>query len=242
MRVGKAFGLGLVGAAAVMLAACTSGSGQSSDATDTTDSATTAVLSVSVMTDVPSTGSSPGGQPLASSPSAATTIISTVTQHQVGSTVLATPPASTAEPAPVAGECPYLAADVVSDITGQRHGETQISATEPYPICTFYRSDGGYMAMVRIIVAQTPQEAIAAVDQHLPRDQSDEATKPEGWSGGLMSTPDDHSLYGVSKDKIAVIAEENELVSIKARNLATCAIYGAGLETGPAPEFCSVQG
>lgn len=216
---------------AMLLAACTSAP------QDTGPSTTKASLTpTSTGEQMPSTS-----RPSAASIEPTVTMVQTVTRHQGGKTVIVSPPPSTHEPEPVDGECPYLDDNTVYHATGQYSGQTQIVATEPYPVCTFYRSDGGYMATVRIIVADTPQAAIAAVDQHIPREKSQEATKPDGWSGGLMTTDDEMSLYGVSKGKFAVIAKENETPSIKARNLATCAIYGAKLEQGTPPTFCTLD-
>lgn len=227
MRVDRPVGVGLLLGGALLMAACTS--------TPAAQDSTSPVIT----TATPSASARPSPTPVASSQPPASTIVSTVTQHQGGSTIMASPPPSTAEPAPVDGECPFLSDDAMAGITGQRGGQTQISATKPYPICTFYRSDGGYRGSVRIVVAATPQAAIAAVDQHVPRDQSYEATKPAGWSGGLLTNDKGEAIYAVSKGKIAVIATENETPSIKARNMAECAIYGAKLEPGPAPEYCS---
>ena len=47
------------------------------------------------------------------------------------------------------------------------------------------------------------------------------------------------SVYAVSKGKIAVVAEENESPSIKARVMAVCAVYGLKLQAGPAPDYCT---
>jgi hypothetical protein len=79
---------------------------------------------------------------------------------------------------------------------------------------------------------------------------SQPATQPSGWVGGSMSTPgqmtqdsNGRSVYAVSKGNIAVVVEEEESPSIKARVMAVCAIYGLRLETGAAPDYCSsVQG
>ena len=144
------------------------------------------------------------------------------------------------------GECPYLSADVVSVITGQHHGDTQLVEFEPHPMCVFYRSDGGLMGSVRIIEAANPQQAVAAVNQHVPIADSQPASQPAGWSGGSITsagqmTQDSNakSVYAVSKGNIAVIAEENESPSIKARVMAVCAIYGLKLGSGPTPDYCS---
>lgn len=146
----------------------------------------------------------------------------------------------------MAGDCPYLDADVVSALTGQRHGQTLIIDLQPHPMCVFYRSDGGLMGSVRIIAAATPQAAVAAVDQHVPVAGSQPATQPAGWTGGSMTTPGQMtqdssagSTYAVSKGKIAVVATENESPSIKARVMAVCAIYGLKLQAGPPPDYCT---
>lgn len=140
----------------------------------------------------------------------------------------AQPPAPTDEPAPVVGACPYLADDQVADINGQHTGVTSVVPVDPHPICTFTRSDGGWLATVRVVQAADPDAAVAAVDQHVPVDQSNPADDPAGWSGGSMATGRG-SIYAVSKGAVAVIAEANQPQSIKGRQLATAAIANLGL-------------
>ncbi len=170
----------------------------------------------------------------------------TVIKTRPGQTITVGPPTATAEPAATAGDCPYLTADVVTFITGQHHGQTQLVKLSPQPMCVFYRSDGGWMGTIRVIEAANPLAAVAAVNQHVPIAGSQPASQPAGWSGGLMSTPgqmsqgsDAKSVYAVSKGSIAIVVEENESPSIKARSMAVCAIYGLKLEAGQAPAACS---
>ncbi|MET3805883.1 hypothetical protein ABIB25_002891 [Nakamurella sp. UYEF19] len=203
---------------------------------------TSSALTSSARTTPPSTAAASTSDPEFTTPSAVT---STVTKTQPGITVVASAPKATTDPAAVVGDCPYLDADVVSDITGQHHGQTQIVDLQPHPMCVFYRSDGGLMGSVRIIRAATPQQAIAAVDQHVPVAGSQPASQPAGWNGGSMTTPGQMtqdssagSTYAVSKGNIAVVATENESPSIKARVMAVCAIYALKLETGPTPDYC----
>lgn len=177
--------------------------------------------------------------------SAPETVVATVTQTQAGTTLTAEPPPSTAEPAPVAGDCPYLDSTVARDLIGQRIGTPQIIEVAPHPVCTFNRaSDGAWAATIRIVEAPTPEQAVAVVNQHVPVADSMPASMPAGWTGGVMSEggqqagAEGRSVYAVSKGTIAVIAEENESRSIKARSLAVCAIFGAGLDTGPVPDYC----
>jgi len=155
-------------------------------------------------------------------------LATTITSTASANLVTASPPPTTAEPAPVDGTCPYLADDVVADINGQHTGQTQLINVAPYPICMFYRSDGGFMASVRIIAADTPQAAVAAVDAHVPIDGSDPATQPAGWTGGSMVT-DTGSIYAVSKGSIAIVAESNQQQSIKGRQLVITTVGNLGL-------------
>jgi hypothetical protein len=175
-----------------------------------------------------------------------TKVTATITQTNPGETLTVGPPKPTATPAAVTGECPYLSADVVSDITGQHHGDTELINFQPQPMCVFYRSDGGLMGSVRIVKTANAEQAVAAVNQHVPIAGSQPASQPAGWTGGSMTsagqmTQDSNakSVYAVSKGDIAVVAEENESPSIKARVMAVCAIYGLRLQAGPAPDYCS---
>lgn len=156
------------------------------------------------------------------------TVPTTLTSTVAGSTIVASPPPPTAEPAPVAANCPYLADDVVADINGQHTGTTQIIDVAPYPICVFNRSDGGALASIRIIVADTPQAAVAAVDAHVPIEGSDPASQPPGWTGGSMVT-DTGSIYAVAKGNIAIVAESNQQQSIKGRQMVIQAVTNLGL-------------
>ena len=171
-----------------------------------------------------------------------------MTRTRPGATITVTvaAPRATAEPPPVDGDCPYLDADVVSDITGQHHGQTRLIQLDPHPMCVFYRSDGDRMGSVRVIQAASAAAAAAAVDQHVPIAGSQPATQPAGWTGGSRTssgqmTQDSQatSVYAVSKGTIAIVAEEDESPSLKARVMAVCAIYGLGLEPGPTPDYCT---
>jgi len=156
-----------------------------------------------------------------------TTVTSVITSPP-SSAQTAAPPPATDEPAPVAADCPYLSDIDVADINGQHTGQTQIIDVKPYPICVFNRSDGEWMATVRVIQADTPQAATAAVDAHVPIDSSDPAGQPPGWTGGAMVTAD-RSIYAVSKGSIAVVAESNQLQSIKGRQMVIKTVINLGL-------------
>jgi len=181
---------------------------------------------------------------------ARTTAVRTVTSTLTAPPTKVTvgPPRATAEPEAVDGDCPYLSAAVVRNITGQRTGQTRLVHLTPQPMCIFYRSDGSELGRIRIIKAATPRAAVAAVDQHVPIAGSQPATQPPGWSGGSNTTPGQmtqnstgKSVYAVARAGVAVVAQENESPSLKARTMAVCAIYGLGLQAGTAPEVCKEQ-
>ncbi|HET8591780.1 MAG TPA: DUF2020 domain-containing protein [Nakamurella sp.] len=176
--------------------------------------------------------------------STATTTLRTLTVPGTFTTVTASapaastagPPPSTSEPAPVPGSCPYLADAAVMDANGQHTGQTSIIDVKPYPVCIFTRSDGGYLATTRIVVATTPAQAAAAVNQHVPVAKSNPARYPKGWSGGAMATPDGvpgypgaNSIYAVSKGTIAIIALSNQAQSIKGRQMVEQIVQNLGL-------------
>jgi UPF0176 protein len=152
-------------------------------------------------------------------------VLSTLTSTSL---VRVEPPAATDEPEPVVANCPYLPDAQVADINGQHTGVTTVVAVAPHPICTFTRSDGGWLATVRVVRADTPEAAVAAVDQHVPVDGSSPEDDPAGWAGGSMPTGDG-SVYAVAKGTVAVIAEANQPQSIKGRQLAVAAITNLGL-------------
>lgn len=176
--------------------------------------------------------------PAVSSPSAGSTVtitegtrtatrsvVTTVTQT---ARTAAQPPPPTDEPAPVVADCPYLDDEVVADINGQHTGATTVIDVRPYPICVFRRTDGEWLATVRIVQADSPEAAVAAVNQHVPIDGSSPVDNPPGWTGGAMPT-DQGSIYAVSKGPISVIAEANQPQSVKGRQLAVAAIANLGL-------------
>lgn len=152
----------------------------------------------------------------------------TVTSTAAGNTVTAAPPPSTPEPPPTDGSCPYLSDDAVAGINGQRTGTTQIIDVKPYPVCVFYRSDGGLLGSIRVIKADTPQAAIAAVNQHVPIESSNPAGQPAGWAGGSMVN-DEGSIYAVSKGPFAVVAQSNQQQSVKGRQMVVLAVRNLGL-------------
>ena len=161
---------------------------------------------------------------------------STVTRTSTVSAGTVAPPPATKEPAPQVGTCPYLPVEDVELINGQRSGPTMVTAVKPYPICDFYRSDGGWQARIRVIQAATPAAAKAAVDQHVPVDESAPAGQPPGWTGGSMTTPDGiagndevRSVYAVSKGKTAIVAESNQDQTIKGRQMVIAVVQNLGL-------------
>jgi hypothetical protein len=152
----------------------------------------------------------------------------TFTSTVAVSAVIASPPPSTDEPAPTDAACPYLDDRTVADINGQHTGTTQIIDVAPHPVCVFTRTDGEWLASVRVIQADTAAAAVAAVNQHVPVDGSDPASQPPGWTGGSLVSPDG-SVYAVSKGTVAVVAESNQQQSIKGRQMVIETVTNLGL-------------
>ena len=128
----------------------------------------------------------------------------------------------------VDGPCPYLTKDQVQADTGQRTGATRVRPADPQPVCEFVRSDGDFLATVRVLKLDSEAVAVGAVDFYVPRDASNPETRPAGWSGGSLAT-DDGSRYAVSKGDYAVMAETNQKQSVYARLLVLHAIENLGL-------------
>lgn len=212
-RIGPARARGVVAAATIALlaaAGCSLATGRSGP--------TTASPSVPSHPPAATTEDAPGTITVSGQP---TTIVTTPT---VATPVA--PPPTTVEPPAAPGMCPYLTNPQVEDANGQHTGTTSVIDTKPYPICVFTRSSGGFLAAVRIVEAATPEQAVAAVNQHVPVDASFPVTQPAGWTGGAMTTPnglpgypDAGSVYAVSKGTIAIIAISNQRQSIKGRQM-----------------------
>src|SRR5207244_3865412 len=120
------------------------------------------------------------------------------------------PPAT---PEPVAdGPCPYLDSAFVADANGQHVTKVRISADKPHPACFFYRPDGNVQLTVRVYVGDA-KTAKSLVDAAAPIADSNPATSPPGWKGGLLSNDkgtDKGSVYAVAKEGSAVIVTSNQ--------------------------------
>lgn len=143
---------------------------------------------------------------------------------------------TTALPAPVGGDCPYFSAEAAAELTGQRTGPGELIATSPAPICVFTRSDGGWLAAVRVFRTPDAASAAAAVDGRIPVADSSPADDPAGWTGGYRGLPsgtedypDSRSVYGVSKGTSAVVAWTNQAQSIKSRRIVEAVIVNLQL-------------
>lgn len=222
-------GLGLFAAAVVVFVAAGCTSASTSQPTTDTTSGTSAAAPDTATADEPSSpdSSDPTEVTVSESP---TTIVTTV--HAQG----AQPPPATPEPEPTAGECPYISSAEIADANGQRVSKTLVIATEPYPVCEFYRADGTVQAVTRVVVADSAGAAKASVDQHVPVADSFPVSKPPGWEGGAKGQQDGvgdysdaRSIYAVSRGDIAVIALSNQKESVKGRQIVTLVIDNLGL-------------
>lgn len=148
----------------------------------------------------------------------------------------ARPPAATPLPEARQASCPYLPDDQLILLTGQRNGPTTVIDTAPQPLCVFQRSDGGWMAAIRIFRAPDAAGAAAVVDAHIPVADSSPADQPAGWTGGYLTLPDgtpdypeSRTVYGVSKGDTAVIVWTNQEQTVKSRQVVIATIENLGL-------------
>ena len=106
-----------------------------------------------------------------------------------------TPPA---DADPVDGKCPYLTKDQVQSDTGQRTGPVRVRPAEPQPVCEFIRSDGTFLATVRVLELGRTLTATPRWTSTFRARPSNPESRPAGWTGGSMAT-DDGSTYAVSE-------------------------------------------
>ncbi len=186
----------------------------------------------------PSSVAAPPSGPVTSDPSTTSAASDTVT-GPVDSTDATSEaprvPATFTPPSdadPVDGDCPYLTAKQVGGATGQHAGPTRVRPAAPQPVCEFVRSDGGWLATVRVLQFGTDAEATAAVDFYAPISTSNPETKPAGWSGGSQPAThgeDQGTVYAVAKGSLAVIAQCNQPKSVYSRELVLATIGNLGL-------------
>lgn len=240
-RVGLAAAGVVAAALAVTLAACTSHASGDGGPSGTVSGTRTVIVGTSTVTSTDYvTGETLTVLPVSPTtvPPVSTAPVDTVTgppDTVTGPPDTTTAAASTTLPAAQVGECPYISAEDVKNINGQHYGPTSIIPVKPYPICIFTRSDGGYLATTRIVVAATPAAAVAVVNSYVPVEASFPVNDPAGWSGGAMSlphgnadNPKNQSIYAVSKATIAIIAESNQLQSVKGRQMVEQIVKNMG--------------
>lgn len=141
------------------------------------------------------------------------------------------PAPTTSLAAAVSGSCPYLSADDAARVAGQRTGPGAVVAATPAPICVFTRSDGGWLAAVRVFRTPDAASAAAAIDERILIADSSPADDPTGWTGGYRGLPsgtpeypEARSVYGVSKGTAAVVVWINQAQSIKGRRIVEAVI------------------
>ena len=213
----------VVAAAAVALTGCTSAAPEAATTTRTVISTLPPLTTLTITTG--------GATPSSATPSATTASTRSVpSSTATGSATPVTAP-TTALPAPISGDCPYFTAEAAAELTGQRTGPGELIATSPAPICVFTRSDGGWLAAVRVFRTPDAASAAAAVDERIPIADSSPADDPAGWTGGYLGLPtgaeeypDARSVYGVSKGTSAVVAWTNQAQSIKSRRIVEAVI------------------
>ncbi|MEJ7650675.1 MAG: DUF2020 domain-containing protein [Nakamurella sp.] len=216
----------VVVAVGVALTGCTTVEPDAATTTRTIVSTLPPPTTLTITTGGPTPSSAPT-TPASTTPASTTSPLSRTAD---GSTTPVAAP-TTALPAPIGGDCPYFTAEAAAELTGQRTGPGELIATSPAPICVFTRSDGGWLAAVRVFRTPDAASAAAAVDERIPVADSSPADDPAGWTGGYLGLPsgakeypDARSVYGVSKGSSAVVAWTNQAQSIKSRRIVEAVI------------------
>lgn len=221
----------LVVAVAAVLTGCTSGGTGAPTTTRTVISTRPPLTTLTITTgSVPNSrsethGGTTSGDPASSSPTLGAPTLDAPTQSDPA------PAPTTPLPAAVSGDCPYLSADDAARLAGQRTGPGAVVAANPAPICVFTRSDGGWLAAVRVFRTPDAASAAAAVDERVPIADSSPAEDPAGWTGGYRGLPSGtpeypaaRAVYGVSKGASAVVVWTNQPQSIRGRRIVEAVI------------------
>ncbi len=147
-----------------------------------------------------------------------------------------------ADAAPAATEwvdCPYLQAQDVAGINGQRVLSQGIDPRFATPACQFWSYEDTPQATVLVRDLGTVEGARATVDWAAPVDATEPVSAADtgGWEGGRgiveqapgAPGPAPHAVYAVQKGPVAVVVWSDQEQTFKAQRLAETAIANLGL-------------
>ena len=126
------------------------------------------------------------------------------------------------------GPCPYLDAQVVADLNGQKVLRTAVDPSFDPVACQFWSYGDAPQLTVLVRHMGSVDDARAVVDHYAPIGSTSPASSPAGWDGG-RGPVDGGAVYAVSKDDTAVVITTNQAQSVKAELVAEEVIRNLGL-------------
>ena len=126
------------------------------------------------------------------------------------------------------GPCPYLDAQVVADLNGQKVLRTAVDPSFDPVACQFWSYGDAPQLTVLVRHMGSVDDARAVVDHYAPIGSTSPASSPAGWDGG-RGPVDGGAVYAVSKDDAAVVITTDQEQSVKAELVAEEVIRNLGL-------------
>lgn len=102
-------------------------------------------------------------------------------------------------------DCPYLAADEASELTGEKVDKVQIDPAYDPPACFFGTGEGSITLMVSLETVDSPDEAVRLVDEVVPPADTERADVDGGWTGGKNSSEAGAMLAVYREDQVFTV-------------------------------------
>ena len=142
---------------------------------------------------------------------------------EMGTIRTAPPEASEPELAEVApssdADCPYLSADEVAALNGEKVADVRIDDGVDPAACFFYSADGAVQLTTTVHTLASEERARELVDEAAPVDVSDRSDVEGGWTGGRSGGPGG-ALVVVARGKQVLAVQSTQEQSVKAQRIA----------------------
>lgn len=126
------------------------------------------------------------------------------------------------------GLCPYLTADTVESLNGERVNSIMLDTGVHPPGCFFTDAAGDVAVSTWVHRAESSSVAVELVNRAAPVSATAPAADPSGWVGGRFGG-DEGAGYAVSKGAVAVLVTTTQPQSVKAQRIAVAVINELGL-------------
>lgn len=142
---------------------------------------------------------------------------------EMGTIRTAPPEASESELAEVApssdADCPYLSADEVSDLNGEKVTDVRIDDGVDPAACFFYSTDGAVQLTTTVHTLPSEERARELVDEAAPVDVTERSDVEGGWSGGRSGGPGG-ALVVLARGTQVLAVQSTQEQSVKAQRIA----------------------